>query len=372
MHFDQTKFGKPQPVVLPSERLPGHLVAGIKIVGIEVIQAVQHFSLTEPGGSGGTAVVVIGSGGPEVVVIGSPFANNSVPLVAGKRTMVRVYVASTIRDGVPVRGNLRVFALNGTPPLSLDAGYPINLDRAFVARPVDLIDRNTLDHTLNFVLPVLLLRGSVRLEVDVYVNDPYFSPESDFSTLTVEFHERRLPKKLVHMLIHNIAAPAPETISDYLRDLDQVIACYPAADDSFFPLYYLPGYEAIESASDLTQTGLQPLFSQIEQIMANFNMNGYVLTGLLARPPHGGIVGQEGVPIVFEDSAGFAHELGHKFGLHHAGEDPRIPSNTDELGLDMSSLTLIRAGASELMNPMASTPWWVSTATWQILFDAFN
>lgn len=136
----------------------------LQILGIEVIQAVQRFTLDGQEGKRGFS-----PDGPEW--------NNSVPLVARKRTLVRVYVDSGMqseRIEVPnpdynpevprEEPKTKQLLLGGLPNVSgtlrLQRAFgsdlvvsPINSDQVVTARPPDQIDRNQLDNTLNFVLP---------------------------------------------------------------------------------------------------------------------------------------------------------------------------------------------------------------------------
>jgi len=361
----------------------------LKIVGIEVVQAVQHFKLTGVEQEG----------------------NNSVPLVARKRTMVRVYVDSgMVRVPRPpnVTGSLKLSStlagddapggiagfikdIVGIGGRSLvDPGPPINANEVVTARPVDRINRNDLRNSLNFVLPVEALSGQIRLTAEVHLKAGVLGlllPRARASTV-VEFHERRLPGKLVHILVNAYMAPAPPLMSYYRYCLDQVIAMFPAPDADFFPLYQLPGYETIENDSDLSQNW-GPLTDQLSQIAAQFDLGGCILTALLSplwsyawrgRDFKTNVVGIEFGSVVFSDPDIFAHELGHRFGLRHAGDgnpelegdgDSRIPLSTDEPGIDMSKRVLVPAGSREIMNYLTGGTSWFSTASWQILFDSF-
>jgi hypothetical protein len=337
----------------------------LKIVGIEVVQAVQRFSFSDP------------------------TENNSVPLVARKRALVRVYIDSGLHDGLDsgfgknalgdITGNLS-YSLPNTNGFFSSAGPPINADEVVTARPRDHIDRNRLDDSLNFILPRESLAGTVQLAVDVYLKDaPWISHLglSDHASTSVEFHERRFPRKLVHMLIHNAGDDPyginPPTMNRYLDELWSVIARYPAPDESFFPLYHLDEAEYLEDGSTI-----QDVFASFEPILAHYDLDGFIFTGLVSPSLDGPVKGDDaGSRIVFDDADTFAHELAHAFGLEHPASagmpplDPRIPIDTDEPNLNLHTLELVPAGSAEIMSPIASSPVGWSTASWQILFDAF-
>jgi hypothetical protein len=364
----------------------------LQILGIEVIQAIQRFSLDDPEW------------------------NNSVPLVARKRTLVRVYVDSGMPKGYVEVPNPdydphgRESATNpktrkvssgelpnvsGTLKLQRAFGSdlvirPINPDQVVTARPHDEIDRNLLDHTLNFVLPHKQLGGRMRLAVEVHLGGAGISVRRSilgflfrFSTrasTVVEFHERRLPRKLVHLLVNHPAAVAQPTMAYYIDCLHRVIAMYPAPDPDFYPLYHLPGFETIETDEHLhTDEGFGRLSDRLRAIMESFDLTGLEFTVLYPDTPVfpgdivSNVVGHGEIGAIFQDAAGFAHELGHRFGLGHAvDQDPRLPSfSTDDLGLDMSKQppALVPAGSTEIM--LSTSGQWCSTYTWQALFDTF-
>jgi hypothetical protein len=333
----------------------------LQVVGVEVIQAIQHFDLAQPQ------------------------QNNSVPLVARKRTMARVYIDWERPDGVRrgllanVTGTVKVSSGEDGNPALPSSVTPINTNQVIAARPHDQIDRRDLNQTLNFVLPVEPLTGWIQLEVDVRVKGIFgllVAGDRDSSTV-IEFHERRLPKKLVYMLARNGAAPWP-TVFDYYRCLLQVVARFPAPDADFSGLYYPAGHETIENHDDLSSS-LSPLVSQLEPILGGLPPDRILAVLLSAPAPLVQVgTGVPGTPVVFMDQDEFPHELSHYFGLGHSvgdpngGSDPRgIPTSTDDLGMDMNWLAVVPQNTAETMVYLASARTWCSTTSWQLLYDAF-
>jgi hypothetical protein len=121
----------------------------VKILGIEITQAIQHFDL---------------------------FAeawNNSVPLVARKETVARAYIDSGLTGGfdygsgpdlLPVTGTLRVW--NETGPITALSPVTPDATKIFSARPEATIERENGFHTLNFRIPWHQVIGTVTLEME--------------------------------------------------------------------------------------------------------------------------------------------------------------------------------------------------------------
>jgi hypothetical protein len=135
-----------------------NLPVSLKIEGVEVTQGIQVFSL----------------GG----------AQNTLKTVAGKDTIVRVYVSantgsSSFRSTVPdVTGYLsldasvqnpgtRLFPINGITPANPSGGNPF-----ITARAAADINRTLTDHTLNFRIPAALANGTKSLTVVVWDSAP--------------------------------------------------------------------------------------------------------------------------------------------------------------------------------------------------------
>jgi hypothetical protein len=424
------KLEKQVPVVLPDTTRERGLEATLGIAGIEVIQAIQRYTVTDPA-AGPPVPDRLGAVGA-AAGLAAGAAGGPVPLVSKKRTLARVYVALAAAlpiapppaphllnvpqpettDEINVTGTLTLTPVGLEP---VDAGPPLNPFQAR-AKLFANLDRATLDDSLNFSLPVDLLMGSIQLDVEVQPADPIFGVQSVQGSTTVDFTDSVLPKKLIPMIVHNGRSAVEHTMDDYNNMLDQVRACYPAADESFDPLPPLRGndivYDVVQNDSDLTtEDGWTELFGQIEEITSSFQMDGTILTVLLAQdPPPPGTVdlfaGRDNGPFaIFVDARGFAHELGHGFGLGHPPTpvpyppiDDRLPTRTEDVGIDMSRLTaeepagvadryrqradlggllaapelLVLPDASEMMFPIVMSPWWISIASWNILFNEFR
>jgi len=103
--------------------------SNLSIAGVEATQAIQFFNFN------GQASGVSGD-------------NNTVPMVAGKDTILRVYVETTASPGFPTPTSVsgKVYQISPLPALT-----PIN--GPIPAVPSTSIDRGNANHTLNFRIP---------------------------------------------------------------------------------------------------------------------------------------------------------------------------------------------------------------------------
>jgi hypothetical protein len=345
----------------------------LRIAGVEVIQAVQRFAF------------------------GDPDLSNSVPLVAYKRTMARVYIAAS--RPIAVSGSLTIepegiggmvtgiAGPGGTASVSYrPVVWPTNPGGTVLARPQAEIDRLDLNHSLDFLLPVGLLVGPIRLNVEVHVPGilGLWIRAHDSSTVAA-FHIRKLPKKLVWAIAVNGGVPAP-TWGDYFRCLQQVVARFPAPDHELLDVEPLAGHVFIENNDDLSEN-VVPVILQLDQLVPAFDKEHHVLTVLLATRQPGGAEGGSGVPgtpVIFQDEESFPHELAHSFHLGHSegdphsGSDPRgipavfdLPDNDMVAGVDLNSQKAVGRHTSEMMGYLSTSPTWISPKSWQLLFEAF-
>jgi hypothetical protein len=352
----------------------------LAILGVEVVQSVQRFAF------------------------GSPAQQNTVRLAARKRTMVRVYVDSGISNGFDngaganrqpnVTGRVTVFppgASAGTTAVLRPAGATIS------ARPLATINRDRLDHSLNFELPSHLIEGAVRLEARVWVT----GHENEVGTrrnpwgtaLTVNFQPRRAqPVVRIFVRDTNQNLPVP-TAAQYETSRTGARTRYPVAFAGGMPIFLAPGFETINSAHDLrTRAGWDDLLDDIADIADGFVDNGEIWTGLVPNQANYNLNGLGTVggtqPHMLARAAfpaTFAHELGHNFGLMHANcglaagdtPDARLPAATEDTGMDVFRTFVVPNATSEIMSTCTPT-WagatfqdrWPSIAFWDIVFDA--
>lgn len=366
-----------------SQTIEAHLrkTPALRILGIEVTQGIQRFNFENTG--------VVSRDGDYVTVISGHY-NNTVRLVAKKRTLVRVFVDSGISDGHD----------NGAGPnqqgrvignLSVDVGQaslrvtPINLDGEFTARPERETDRTNLTHSLNFELPWESLSGVATIRAHVWVRD-----RQDWSArdeLSVGFEPERRKRILVKILVEDsrLDLPAPPS-AQYEAALARARGILPVAEDGFV-VHIAPGYETISTDADLTKDeGWYELLDDIDDIASDFEDRGQIWTAMTpananyawsgyAHAERRGFMGldHEYDRLAFRAGSNLtlAHEISHTFGVNHApcgspeNIDSRLPATTEEVGVDIANLRIHPAGTAELMT--YCSPRWISIAHWDLL-----
>jgi hypothetical protein len=203
----------------PNTDLPN--APNLAIAGIERTQAVQFFNRPTGQGSG----------------YAPP---NSIPLIAGKPTMLRVYVDVEARNaGRPVptsiTGELRIPAANVT----ID---PVN--GPIPARRLDDIDRGRANDTLNFLLPWSVCDGDVDCKLVVF--DANATTESVERTFTLRF-EAVPPVDVRTVLVHYTGVDffdkpvdAQPDGWDALEAYDAILRTFPISDFVFDGCDVLP------------------------------------------------------------------------------------------------------------------------------------
>lgn len=289
--------------------------SNLSISGIERTQATQFF-LSNGQGSGYAA-------------------NNSVPLVAQKDLILRVYVNVANLPWLPkptsVTGKV---SYAGHPDLS-----PLN--GPIAPASASSIDRGNTNHTLNFRVPASHCTGTVSFTVTVF--DPAHPNDTAYSSRPVSFSATfdsvpypRIHGVLIHYTGRGMDIPAP-TGFDLVNTLDWVARVYPI---TYFN--YSPGCDIVEFSGDLTVgggggcgTGWNQLFNMLWNMRAASGTND-VFVGLLPTGvPTSGVIGcgGGGVAISYIGSGQvMAQEIGHAFGRAHApcgnpgGPDPNYPT----------------------------------------------
>lgn len=172
----------------------------VTIVGIELNQSIQRFEL------------------------GNSDAQNVVPLVKHKRTLVRVYLRS---DHPPsYNGDGSVDQITGQ--LWAD-GHEVQPLVGATAQVDGGHDRTVLNHSLNFVLGHDDSAGSRTLELVVFSSDPFAAWGAQWDATVAEFN-KIAPIKIVVLRVFDERRAHRVATSEEERDgLDKIMAAYPIA-----------------------------------------------------------------------------------------------------------------------------------------------
>lgn len=338
----------------------------LTIVGVEQTQATQFFLFNNQGSGAGN--------------------DNSVPLVAQKPAVFRVYIDVRSLPGQPVPTTVT----GSLTPAGLAPLVPSN--GPIPAAPRANIDRGNPNHTLNFWLPPSVCQGTRSFTLFVF--DPAHAGDSAYESAPLTFNVTfdMVPQVRVHgVLVHytgrglNITAP---TGLDLVNTLTWVNQTYPISGFNY------TGCTVIEFNGDLTVgggggcgTGWNQLFSTIWNMRAASGTTD-VFVGLLpSGVPTSGVIGCGGGGVAIAYNGGgtvLAQEVGHAFGRAHApcgnpgGPDPNYPTydnypsgSIGEFGLDTGSFAVFNpANTFDFMSYCG--PVWVSPYTYVGLKNAIT
>ena len=316
--------------------------------------------------------------------------NNTVPLILGKRTLVRVYVDSGIRTGGDigwgpngwggVTGTVTVTnPLDGSTVATL---FPTHGQASIVARPLAEIDREQLAHSLNFELPPAAI-ALPQVDIEVSVGVPSTSWQAVQSTRR-SFLARSTQPVLPILINLETNKVGPPSIGQFMSALiEHALPRLPVAETGFL-VHPTFGWTTTQ---DLTnEADWRGLLEQISTValISSTRVDGIrcavVDDGMWAFNGIGSaaIWGSNRPTFIANVTrlTTFAHEMTHTFGVGHsncAGTeqnlDPRkIPGKIDEIGFDFANGTIVPRGNIELMGYCGQDRW-PSVKTYEILAD---
>jgi hypothetical protein len=330
-------------------------MSSLEILGTEVIQTIQCFDHKS-----------------------KPESNNSVPLVANKKTLVRVYVGSLDKKEIGnVTGSLKV----GTKTFD-----PIN--KAITARPAENIDRNKWDHTLNFLINPskdLALSDDVQIVPSVWINKEEIT-EGAAQTLTF-YRIRGLTLMVILIDDPNLEPPKPPKPDDYEKSLEGARRRYPISEDGFilkWPLGDKPINLKNHNIDLFYENNWQHLLNVIYDIDHDYHDSEDSKRIWTAIVPNDDSYPVDGLGTVGKSDSGttafivkatlpatFAHEMGHNFKLKDTADgNSGWPGETEDIGWNPDELEndpLILKGTIELMS-YSDEKRWPSIQFWNNVF----
>ena len=363
----------------------------LSIIGIEVTQATQRFNIT-----------------------GNTSQNNSVILAGGKRTIVRAYTDSGRTSGFDAGAGSNIQPdITGTMTvtnLPIDQQQvverPLNAMQC-ISQPALAMDRNNLDHSLNFEIPIDLIPGwhpangmmfieqTVRVRVEVETRDPVGNVYRANNEVDVTIRDTQ-PMKLILI---------PCSYGGILPTAREVGACIEGARtrlpvaDYGLPLYELPNPRMSADDLDLsTHWGWLQLMLRLEMraVESLFTDQGYTWCAIVPPNGHYNFTDAHGNPMEREGMgtdaghmrlacrgdrpASFAHELCHTRGIDHSAcgtptdsRDDRLAGHArlSETGVDVHARPprTYSPGTGDLMGYCDGQDRWPTVGLWNLMRD---
>jgi hypothetical protein len=260
------------------------------------------------------------------------------------------------------------------------------------AQPPDELakNRHVVSISLNFEIPLAQVSGLVAIHAKVWVEGHQgdTGPYSASETISVTFLNQPTQEILPYLIEDpHLGLPAPN-MSDYYSTMRGAITRFPVAEDGF--ICNPPIRRALQPWIDLrTDLGWLNLVLQLATEMFIFPNTpvGGIRAALVPDVPYGvypwdGL----GLPTILGSipsfavqagsRVGYAHEMGHTFGIHHAmcgnpgwPHDSRLPAAIEDTGMDVAAQSTVARGTHELMTYCGGDSRWPSIAFWDIAFD---
>jgi hypothetical protein len=326
-------------------------------------------------------------------------SDNTIPLVAGKYTLLRAFVDSGLRgtdlgDGMDlqahVTGRLRISGPGAGPPLDLMPSPDLEM----TARPPAQMRRDDLTHSLNFLLPIERSSGVLTCDLSVFVRgheDDVTPGWRATATRSVSFLPGRR-RTIQPLLVAHAGHSERPTLAQFLALLAGTTRRFPVPENFFIVLpprtLDLPGdVDLSRAAGDWSRA--------IGRVKSFQDGSPTIIAGIVYKPTPStigtyGIQSSRSILISAHDGPGWAqafsqaeaehgmaHELAHLFGVLHANAcvdheiDPRLPidGRTDEVGVDPAHGRTIPRGVVETMT-YCDPPDWLSIPAYRIILES--
>lgn len=316
--------------------------------------------------------------------------DNSVRLVSSRRTAVRVFVDSGISDGFDFGlGPNRIGGLEaGLMAENLATGAVFDCGSPWVtpAQAAPGLNRDVLNDSINFDVPVAACDGNVRFRATVTQPGPPGAPPTAFTSgsVDVSFTPRSSQMFLPFLVTDpSSASPAP-TMADFYTCLSGPAEAHPFPENGFIVnpalAFTLSGAEALSRSANwywLVVRVQTMIFLFSSQPVGGVRFA--VVPSDSAYPWGGMTLPRTGIGIpTLVVQAGAAetctHELGHAAGQLHvncggaAGPYGGLPLTISDPGLNVTTRTLRPSGSNEAMS--YCYPQWPSIPHWDHMFDS--
>jgi hypothetical protein len=376
------------PALPPTTKPPSGTLGLGPFSGTQPASAAYRLTATNGCGSASAEVTVelrqppsLGVARIEVVqVIQTPA--NSVRLVAGKRTIARVFITSGISNGFDkgkganvqpgVTGRMTIRPAAGGAPVA--CGPPLNIGGVIDAAAGGGA-RGTLGSSLNFELPLGEVNGARRLDVTVFVSGHENDPEPGWKTagsVTVSFIAVGGQEILPWLIADSTIPGSLPSVGQFGTSLGGALARQPIAQTGFTvnpaitgatlptePLTALLGWQVLVNRLATTifvfpSTPVGGNRTAIVPITPGSPLNGIALPRVLLTVP------TQVSQATFRATC--AHEMCHTAGSGHAPcggaappIQPGLPAATEDVGLDVATRTIFPTGSFELMGACSIT-----------------
>jgi len=360
--------------ILLADLETGFIPSNLSITGVEYNQATQFFrSQLDPA---------------------TARPDNSISLIAGKNTVLRVFVDTQTDPSRPTIARI-VGLLEIRLPGSATWNPLVRLNGPISPLRDSAIRRRNSNDTLNFLLPGAFSSGNVDYRVRVFDPDHQAQPGYISARVqgTLQF-TRVAPLRVrgvgVHYTGQGLDIPAPD-IAALRSTLSFVQKNYPVGQ------VFISGFDVIDYDGDFTDmsgdgcgSGWGGLLDRLREMQGDSDDIYYGLIPAAVPRGSGGCGGGDGRVAAGPVGRGptAAQEIAHAFGRDHApcppAGQPDSPDNIDtnyptydalpsgsigEFGIDDSGTVQDSASTSDFMS--YCSPWWVSPYTYEALRQNF-